>query len=142
MSADQLAAAQEVFYTTKPQGTGLGLAVVKSVTLAHGGRFRLQSRQGVGPCGVLTVPLVGSYEDNHYLPRAIRGASAPLLVYGRTPMNHPSSLNPAILLVVEDDPDLREALVDTLQLADFDVEEADCAERALEILDEHRDIAM
>ena len=57
-------------------------------------------------------------------------------------MNHQNSLNPAKLLVVEDDPDLREALVDTLQLADFEVEEADCAERALEILDRHRDIAM
>jgi two-component system response regulator FlrC len=58
-------------------------------------------------------------------------------------MTHLSSLNPAAkLLVVEDDPDLREALVDTLQLAEFDVEEADCAERALEILDVHRDIAM
>lgn len=57
-------------------------------------------------------------------------------------MTHQSSVSPAKLLVVEDDPDLREALVDTLQLAEFDVEEADCAERALEILDGHRDIAM
>lgn len=65
MSAEQLTAAQEVFYTTKPQGTGLGLAVVKSVTLAHGGHFRLQSRQGVGTCGVLTIPLTESYESAH-----------------------------------------------------------------------------
>ena len=61
MSPEQLSAAQEVFYTTKPQGTGLGLAVVKSVTLAHGGHFRLQSRQGIGTCGVLTIPLVENY---------------------------------------------------------------------------------
>lgn len=65
MSPEQLSAAQEVFYTTKPQGTGLGLAVVKSVTLAHGGYFRLQSRQGVGTCGVITVPLTESYESAH-----------------------------------------------------------------------------
>jgi Signal transduction histidine kinase len=63
MSPEQLTSAQEVFYTTKPQGTGLGLAVVKSVTLAHGGQFRLQSRQGVGTCGVLTIPLTESYES-------------------------------------------------------------------------------
>ena len=48
----------------------------------------------------------------------------------------------AKILVVEDDPDLREALVDTLQLAEFDVLAADCAEMALEHLDHHRDIAM
>jgi two-component system response regulator FlrC len=46
------------------------------------------------------------------------------------------------ILVVEDDPDLREALVDTLQLEDFGVIEADCAERALEHLAEQSDIAM
>ncbi len=63
MSPEQLTSAQDVFYTTKPQGTGLGLAVVKSVTLAHGGQFRLQSRQGVGTCGVLTIPLTESYES-------------------------------------------------------------------------------
>lgn len=46
------------------------------------------------------------------------------------------------LLVVEDDPNLREALVDTLQLAEFDVLEADCAEEALEILKSQPAIAM
>lgn len=46
------------------------------------------------------------------------------------------------ILVVEDDPDLREALVDTLQLADFYVLEAQNAELALEIMDRHNDIAM
>ena len=35
------------------------------------------------------------------------------------------------LLVVEDDADLREALVDTLELAGYDVEEADCGESAI-----------
>lgn len=50
--------------------------------------------------------------------------------------------NPVKLLVVEDDPALREALVDTLQLADFDVLEASSAEAALDSLDAHSDIAM
>lgn len=46
------------------------------------------------------------------------------------------------IMVVEDDPNLREAIVDTLQLAQFNVVEADCAERALEVLDTSSDIAM
>lgn len=46
------------------------------------------------------------------------------------------------LLVVEDDPDLREALVDTLQLAEFNVLEANCAERALAVLERHTGIAL
>ncbi len=40
----------------------------------------------------------------------------------------------ASVLVVEDDRDLREALVDTLEIAGCRVLQADCAERALEIL--------
>lgn len=55
MSQEQLKGAKEMFYTTKPQGTGLGLAVVHSVARAHGGQFKLQSKQGVGTCGTLSV---------------------------------------------------------------------------------------
>lgn len=57
-----------------------------------------------------------------------------------TPLNTPDKTTK--ILVVEDDPDLREALVDTLQLAEFDIVAADCAERALEHLDLHRNIAL
>ena len=46
------------------------------------------------------------------------------------------------ILVVEDDVDLREALSDTLQLADYDVIAADCAEEALKQLALHDDVAM
>lgn len=48
----------------------------------------------------------------------------------------------AKILVVEDDPALREALIDTLQLADYNVREADSAESALELLKTQADIAM
>jgi len=45
-----------------------------------------------------------------------------------------AQLPPPTIMVVEDDPDLREALVDTLQLARFEVLEAESAEKALELL--------
>lgn len=41
------------------------------------------------------------------------------------------------LLVVEDDAGLREALADTLRVANYDVVEADCAEQAMQLLKQH-----
>lgn len=47
----------EPFFTSRPDGTGLGLAVVRSVAEAHGGDVRLDSRDGGGACFVLRLPL-------------------------------------------------------------------------------------
>lgn len=49
---------QELFYTTKSHGTGLGLAVVHSVAKAHGGYFELDSELGQGTCAVIYLPLI------------------------------------------------------------------------------------
>jgi len=46
----------DLFVTTKAQGTGLGLAVVKAVARAHHGNFNLQSTQGQGTCASVFMP--------------------------------------------------------------------------------------
>jgi two-component system sensor histidine kinase FlrB len=45
------------FFTTKPQGTGLGLAVVRAVARAHGGELEIRSAPGQGTCVSLLLPL-------------------------------------------------------------------------------------
>jgi two-component system sensor histidine kinase FlrB len=45
------------FFTTRSDGTGLGLAVVQSVILAHRGRVRLESPPAGGACFVVELPL-------------------------------------------------------------------------------------
>ncbi|WP_318495453.1 sensor histidine kinase [Photobacterium leiognathi] len=47
----------EPFFTTRKQGTGLGLAVVQMVALAHHGKLSLQSELGKGTCFTLTIPM-------------------------------------------------------------------------------------
>ncbi|WP_111640530.1 sensor histidine kinase [Marinimicrobium alkaliphilum] len=49
---------EEVFVTTKSQGTGLGLMVVQAVARAHGGRFLLESKPGFGTTGRVLIPLI------------------------------------------------------------------------------------
>lgn len=55
----------EAFYTTKSQGTGLGLAVVQSIAQAHKGSVEIKSEFGKGSCFTLVLPLhrVGDYNN-------------------------------------------------------------------------------
>jgi two-component system, NtrC family, sensor histidine kinase PilS len=48
----------EPFYSTKPEGSGLGLAVVYRVLQDHGGRIETSSHQGEGTTFTLTLPAV------------------------------------------------------------------------------------
>jgi two-component system sensor histidine kinase FlrB len=45
------------FYTTRTQGTGLGLAVVQAVAKAHGGFIQLKSKPAQGSEFILSMPL-------------------------------------------------------------------------------------
>jgi two-component system, sensor histidine kinase FlrB len=47
---------QEAFFTTKPQGTGLGLSVVRAVAKAHRGDFLLSSAPGCGTTATIVLP--------------------------------------------------------------------------------------
>lgn len=58
IDAMTLARLGEPFFTTKATGTGLGLAVVKSVARAHSGSFELRSRPGRGTCATVVLPLL------------------------------------------------------------------------------------
>lgn len=60
IDAGQLKNLQEPFFTTKAQGTGLGLMVVRSVAQAHDGDFSLQSELGEGTKAEITMPIIKS----------------------------------------------------------------------------------
>ncbi len=56
MDARQLERAFEDFFTTKPTGSGLGLAFTRRVMLAHGGDVSLASEAGAGTTVELRLP--------------------------------------------------------------------------------------
>jgi signal transduction histidine kinase len=61
MSEETLSRVFEMFFTTKPQGTGLGMAIARSVIARHGGDMRLQSALGRGTRVVVRLPVDGRF---------------------------------------------------------------------------------
>jgi signal transduction histidine kinase len=60
------------FYTTKSEGTGLGLAVVQKVALQHGGSIEARNRSGGGAEFLLWLPLRQEPTPSAFPSRAVR----------------------------------------------------------------------
>ena len=54
--AEQLPHLFEPLYTTKPEGTGLGLYLMQEIVVAHGGKVMVESVVGQGTTFTLTLP--------------------------------------------------------------------------------------
>ncbi|SHK00450.1 Signal transduction histidine kinase, partial [Malonomonas rubra DSM 5091] len=56
VSNDEQAKMFDPFYTTKKDGTGLGLAVVQQIVEQHHGRIEVDSQPGEGTCIIIILP--------------------------------------------------------------------------------------
>ncbi len=52
-----------LYHTTKPEGTGVGLAIVDQIAAQHGGRALVASEPGHGAAFTLELPLTGAAKD-------------------------------------------------------------------------------
>ena len=57
MSKETLEKVYDIFYTTKPNGTGLGLAFCKEVIELHQGKINITSEENKGTKIVITLPI-------------------------------------------------------------------------------------
>jgi signal transduction histidine kinase len=55
--AEHLARVFEPFYSTKPEGMGMGLVVSKTIIEAHQGKIWAENRPEGGACFSFTVPI-------------------------------------------------------------------------------------
>jgi len=124
MSPDVQAHVFEPFFTTKPvgEGTGLGLAQVYGFARQSGGTVSLQSEVGKGTRVSLLLPrrehdAAAALEDQRVSVHAGR---------------------PARVLVVDDDAEVREAMVAMLDELGYQVDEAPSADEALARLADRR----
>jgi signal transduction histidine kinase/CheY-like chemotaxis protein len=118
------------FFTTKPvgKGTGLGLSQVYGFIKQSGGHVKIYSEIGQGTTIKVYLPrLLGSADkDSSETP-------APTLLLG-----DPRE----VVLVVEDEPAVRRFSVEALEELGYRVLEADGAEAALRLLDDHPEIVL
>lgn len=57
MNEDELSNVKTMFYTTKRDGTGLGVSLSNEIVMAHGGDIIYKSRQGEGTECIVNLPL-------------------------------------------------------------------------------------
>ncbi len=115
--------------TRSEAGLGLGLAIVRHLVLAHGGSVHAAS-DGLGRGARFTVRLPVTSE-------LARRASASGVAARTSPGAHVSGalLSGTRVLVVEDDPDSREAIVAALARAGAEVSSAGSVRHALELIE-------
>jgi CheY-like chemotaxis protein len=130
MPPDVVAKCFEPFFTTKDigKGSGLGLSQVLGFAQQSGGGVRIDTRLGQGT----TVKV--------YLPRATAQYRAQPVDEPATP---PTPLNGACgILLVDDDPGVREITASMLQEMGHAVVEAGSGGHALDLLDQNPDIEL
>ena len=129
MDQETIARAFEPFFTTKQrgQGTGLGLSMTFGYVKQVGGHLKIYSEVGHGT----TVKL--------YLPRAIGDAASDVEPAVQAPSEPGSG---PVVLVVEDDPVVREFAISACREIGCAVYHAENGTQALAILEAHDDIAL
>ena len=111
------------FFTTKAvgKGTGLGLSICHGIIREHGGSITATSTPGKGTVFTIDLPVVAGAEVRSEKRRAAA-----------------ARIDPAAILVVDDEVSIRELIRDALSIRGHAVDAVESAERALEAIEARR----
>ncbi len=128
MTPEVMAKAFDPFFTTKDvgKGTGLGLSQVYGFVKQSGGHVKIYSEPGQGTSVKIYLPRVTAAGGGD-----LGDAAEPVIPLGEAQ---------EVVLVVDDEPAVRQFSVDALQELGYRVLEADGAAAALRLIDAHPDI--
>jgi PAS domain S-box-containing protein len=126
MSPETQARAFDPFFTTKSAGRGLGLAVVQGIVRSLGGAIQLTSEADKGATFQVLLPCAET-------KAGVSDDSAP------SAGESPASFRHGIVLVVEDEAPLRQAVVKMLRKTGFELLEAADGSCAIDLLRAHGD---
>ena len=107
----------EPYFTTKANGSGLGLTIVHSIIKRHGGAVRVRSTPAEGTAFTLHVPVSSERV------RSGRTSEPPTAIEGR-------------ILVMDDEPEVRWILEKSLERLGCAVDVAEHGERAVELFEQ------
>jgi CheY-like chemotaxis protein len=111
------------YFTTKPEGTGLGLAVTHSIVAKHQGFIRVESPPGQGACFTVMIPAVPGLVP---IEASQGGGKEPGVHSGR-------------ILVMDDEDMILEITIRILSKAGYEVEVVKKGEDVLERLNATKD---
>ncbi|HUM67840.1 MAG TPA: PAS domain S-box protein, partial [Chloroflexota bacterium] len=120
MSAETQVRIFDPFYTTKLTGRGLGLAAVLGIVNNHQGYIQLESESGKGTTFHVLLPATTAEE---------------VMPVPTLPVQ--TAVHSGLILVVDDEPVIRSALVDVLKLNGFTTLSADNGKTGLALFTEH-----
>jgi PAS domain S-box-containing protein len=120
MSPETQARVFDPFFTTKSAGRGLGLAVISGIVRGLGGTIHLTSELGKGSKFQILLPCTANGRAANCQISTVADSAGPFL--------------PAVVLVVEDEDPLRQAVVKMLRRTGFLVLEANNGSTAIDLL--------
>jgi CheY-like chemotaxis protein len=129
ISKEQLALVREPFFTTH-DAAGMGLTITDEIIAAHGGELDIESVPGEGTSVMVWIPVKLIVSDTTNKRKSLK----------RAEINEQRGMKKQVIMVVDDEADLREMAKTILENRGYDVLVAGSGDMAVEVFKENASV--